>query len=419
MCVCEDNSSRSAPPYALVVTRHADVAMADPGLVAVATALRARVPELSAQLTEVIRAEIYFYRIGSVVSPDELRETCQANLEFVFRSLASDGPLDTTQAYSTGVHRAAAGAPLPAVMDAYRVGSRFIWNAIIDEAIHSEMLSSDALVRVTSDIWLVQDTFTQAMTSGYREEMTNQVLVHEQERSALVDALLDGRITDSTTLWEIAESLRINPHGSHVVVAADVPDIGHEALPTIENTLRARDIASAWRLLPSVQVGIVCLRQPDQIDRLVAALERVAAGRVGISPPYGSLDRTAHALRFARIAMNGALPKRISVVVFDANSLAVAAVSNPDVMQRVAGTVLGGLDVLAADDKAILLNTLEAWLGCGGSANDTADRIYCHPNTVRHRLRRIEERTGRSLSDPRQLTELCLALETERRLPRD
>lgn len=200
------------------------------------------------------------------------------------RPLGGDGPFDATQAYATGVRRAAAGVPLPAVMDAYRVGSRFIWNAIIDEAIHSERLSSDALVRVTSDIWLVQDTFTQAMTSGYREEMTNQILAHEQERSALVEALLDGRITDSTTLWEIAESLRINPHGSHVVVAAEVPDIGHEALPKMENTLRAKDIASAWRLLPSVQVGIVCLLQPDQIDRLVAALERVAAGRVGISP---------------------------------------------------------------------------------------------------------------------------------------
>jgi DNA-binding PucR family transcriptional regulator len=140
---------------------------------------------------------------------------------------------------------------------------------------------------------------------------------------------------------------------------------------------------------------------------------------VGISPRYESLDQTARAVRLARIAMKSARPKRVSVVVFEANPLAVAAVGNADVMQRVARTVLGGLDTLTEDDKAILLNTLEAWLDCGGSANATAERIYCHPNTVRHRLRRIEERTGRSLSDPRQLTELCLALETERRLPPD
>jgi plasmid stabilization system protein ParE len=395
------------------------VLIADRGLVAVATALGARLPELSAKLAEIIRGEIDFYRVGSLVSPDELRETCQANLEFVFRSLAGDGRFDTTQAYATGVRRATAGAPLPAVMDAYRVGSRFIWNAVIDEAVHSEMLSSDELIRGTSDIWLVQDTFTQAMTAGYREEMTNQILVHERERSALVEALLDGRITDSTTLWEIAENLRIDPTGWHVVVAAEAPDIGSEALPNIERNLRARGIASAWRLLPGVQVGIASLSDPDQMGRLVTVLERYARCRVGISPRYESLEQTARAVRLARIAMKSARPKRVSVVVFEANPLAVAAVGNADVMQRVARTVLGGLDTLTEDDKAILLNTLEAWLDCGGSANATAERIYCHPNTVRHRLRRIEERTGRSLSDPRQLTELCLALETERRLPPD
>ncbi len=400
------------------MTQPALVAIADPGLVTVATALRARAPELSVKLTEVIRGEVEFYRVSSIVSQDELRETCQANLEFVFRSLSVDGPFDTRQAYATGIRRAAAGAPLPAVMDAYRVGSRFIWNAIIDESVHRESLSSDALVRGASDIWLVQDTFTQAMTAGYREEMTNQILVHEHERSALVEALLDGRITDSTTLWEIAENLGIDPHGMHVVVAAEPPDIGYEALPNIEKNLRPRGIASAWRLLPSMQIGIVSLKDPGQLTRLVTVLQRQAKGRVGVSTVYESLDQTGRAVRLARIAMKGARPEKASVVVFDADPLSVAAVSNVDVMQRVAGSVLGGLDVLPDDDRAMLLNTLEAWLDCGGSANDTAERIYCHPNTVRHRLRRIEERTGRSLSDPRQLTELCLALETARRLPR-
>ncbi|GAA2051899.1 hypothetical protein GCM10009839_68920 [Catenulispora yoronensis] len=36
-----------------------------------------------------------------------------------------------------------------------------------------------------------------------------------------------------------------------------------------------------------------------------------------------------------------------------------------------------------------------------------------HPNTVRYRLRRLEERTGRTLSDPRRLAELSLAYEIE------
>jgi len=45
-----------------------------------------------------------------------------------------------------------------------------------------------------------------------------------------------------------------------------------------------------------------------------------------------------------------------------------------------------------------------------------AAALFCHPNTVRHRLRRIEEHTGRSISAPLDLAELCLAFEIDAQL---
>jgi sugar diacid utilization regulator len=44
------------------------------------------------------------------------------------------------------------------------------------------------------------------------------------------------------------------------------------------------------------------------------------------------------------------------------------------------------------------------------------NNLFCHPNTVRHRLRRIEKHTGRSLSRPRDVAELCLMFEVWRQL---
>ncbi|WP_434976477.1 helix-turn-helix domain-containing protein [Streptomyces puniciscabiei] len=41
----------------------------------------------------------------------------------------------------------------------------------------------------------------------------------------------------------------------------------------------------------------------------------------------------------------------------------------------------------------------------------------CHRNTVRHRLRRLEELTGRSLQDPRAVAEISVALHALRLLP--
>jgi hypothetical protein len=305
---------------------------------------------------------------------------------------------------------------LAVVMSAYRVGFRAMWEISLAEA-RELGVSTDAILATTSQLMIAQDTFTQAMAGAYRDELTHRMLSREEERSALVEAILFGRITDTQNLWDAADILRLPSSGPYVVVAAQVPGIGRAALPDIANKLDTRDIRSAWRLLPDLQVGIVYLRRPDVGDELIDVLRGVASARVGVSPPFDDLTETGEALRYARLAIAG---KRVDpqwVEVFDDSPLAVAAVSAPDVMARIGRDVLGPLDQLPAEERAILVETFAAWLDAGGSANQTAAAIFVHPNTVRHRLHRIEERTGRSLSRPRDVAELCLAFEVDRRLP--
>jgi DNA-binding PucR family transcriptional regulator len=67
-------------------------------------------------------------------------------------------------------------------------------------------------------------------------------------------------------------------------------------------------------------------------------------------------------------------------------------------------------------DRQMLFETFRVWLDNDASVCRTAEVLVCHPNTVRHRLRRIEKHTGRSLSRPRDIAELCLAFEVHRRL---
>ena len=89
----------------------------------------------------------------------------------------------------------------------------------------------------------------------------------------------------------------------------------------------------------------------------------------------------------------------------------------PHVALETARVVLGALFELPPDDRDLLLSTLDAWLDSGGSATATGARLFCHPNTVRYRLRRIEAGTGRSLSDPRELAELVTAVRAWSQLP--
>jgi PucR C-terminal helix-turn-helix domain/GGDEF-like domain len=391
----------------------------DPHVVKLSKLMLARAPRLGKAMADLLCREIDAYREGTFVTKDQVAESCVANLTFVFNSLAGDADVDVSPAEYTGTARALAGVPLPAVMTAYRIGFRFMWEETLAAA-RAAAIPTESILDATARVFLAQDTFTQAMASAYRQQLTAQILEREEERSALVEALLSRRLTDTQSLWEAADLLRLPTSGPYVVVAAELPAIGKLGLPTIENKLSTRDIRSAWRLLPDLQVGIVHLRgnaMPETLGTLIEVLRQAATARVGISPPFHELAETSDALRFARLAVTGKPSAESLVAVFDDTPLAVAAVSAPEVMAKIKSSVLGRLNELPAGERTILLDTFQAWLQAGGSANDTAAKIFCHPNTVRHRLRRIEELTGRSLSRPKDIAELCLAFEVEQRLP--
>lgn len=58
----------------------------------------------------------------------------------------------------------------------------------------------------------------------------------------------------------------------------------------------------------------------------------------------------------------------------------------------------------------LLVETLDAYLDGGGVLEACARQLFVHPNTVRYRLRRVAELTGRTPSDPRDALVLRIAL---------
>jgi hypothetical protein len=255
-----------------------------------------------------------------------------------------------------------------------------------------------------------------AVVAGHRDEQKRQLLAEGSQRSNLLDSLLEGRVFDEWNLREVAGHLRLPINGPFVVVAADVPMVGDEALPEIESKLRSLDIFSAWRLLPDLQLGIVHVASDRKLDLVVALLSRMTTARVGVSAPFEDLRDTPRALHVARVMVRGPSDSTSSVAVFDGSILATAAVSAPEVMIKTAGAALDGFGDLPDEDRKILFETFRVWLDNDASVCGAAEVLICHPNTVRHRLRRIEKHTGRSLSRPRDVAELCLAFEVHRHL---
>jgi hypothetical protein len=378
----------------------------------IAERLGERAEDLADQMTAAIQVGIPLYRNG-VVDHDTLRATCTVHVEAILSSLGRTPATASPESRDNGQRRAAVGVPLAAILEAYRVGARFMWEQVADTA-RSIGVGTDAVLRAGSEMWQVLDVYSQELADGYREEAAAQAISAEQQRSALFQALFDGHLA-TTNPWEAAELLRLPANGPLVVVAAEVPAIGRHALARGEQTLRDAGLTSTWRLLPDIEVGVVSLPGPAaQLDRLTDALSSCATGRVGVSPPYTDLRTTPQALTMARIALTSTLATR-GVTVFDRDLLAVAAVSAPDVMNLLAQTVLAGLAGLPEKERSTLLETFEAWLDSNGSAQAAAEHLYVHRNTIHHRLRKLERSTGQDLTNPRAVALLTLAFEIERR----
>jgi hypothetical protein len=378
----------------------------------IAALLLERLDQLTDEMTLAIQNAVTPYQKG-VVDHETLRAASTMNIRAILGDLGRVSATTSFESRQNGRERAAAGVPLTMVLEAYRVGGRFIWEQVASTA-RSVGASSDVVLRVGSEMWQVLDTYSQELAEGYREEASAQALSAEQQRSALFQALFEGHLA-ATNPWEAALLLRLPQNVPLVVVAGEVLAVGRHALPRAEYVLRDAGLFSTWRLLPDLEVGVVSLPNPSaQLDGLAEILSACAVGRVGISPEFTDLHAAPQALTLAQMALSSGLIED-GVTIFDHHLLGIASVSAPDFMEHLARVVLAGLALIPEKERATLLETLGVWLDNGGSAQKTSEQLFVHRNTVHQRLRKLETHTGQKLADPRSAALLTLAFEIDRR----
>jgi len=385
-----------------------------PEVARVAATLKLRFDDLVERLTARIAEEIDLYGSDAVVARAELRRSVADNFTFMLGAMSTSDDPDLGPPRRTGRRRAQEGAPLPELLRAYRLGFAFLWEELLAEARATGDGAVHALTDTAAAILTCSDEYAIALTEAYREAVSDRLVTTDRHRSALVEALVTGGVSAHGPAWEVAKLLDLPYEGSFVAVVAENTALGTASLTGVEGRLAPHDIASAWRLSPDQQVGVVCIgRRP--VELVVGVLGELATCRVGVSPTYATVDHTPRAVRLARIAMQNL--QAPGVAQFDDSPLGVLVAADPGVARDVVQRVFGRLLALDAEDRAGLLGTVEAWLEAGGSATAAGQALFCHPNTVRYRLRRVEELTGRSVDVPRAAAELAVALQALRVFP--
>ncbi|MDN5914424.1 MAG: helix-turn-helix domain-containing protein [Pseudonocardia sp.] len=158
---------------------------------------------------------------------------------------------------------------------------------------------------------------------------------------------------------------------------------------------------------------------PDVLSPVLESLRRLAPGlgtlrlHVGAGRPAAP-DALSGALREATHARDlaAARPDPVSVAgAGEVTSHVGLLASVPDEIRRAfAAQVLGPVLDYDARTGAGLCDTLVAFLDQAGSWSRTAERLHLHVNTVRYRIGRVEELTGRSLGHFPDRVDLYLAL---------
>jgi DNA-binding PucR family transcriptional regulator len=136
---------------------------------------------------------------------------------------------------------------------------------------------------------------------------------------------------------------------------------------------------------------------------------RVAASRVA---PTGALRQSYHEARYAlevTAIANGKAPDVASWEDLGAFQL-LLSIQDDEALRLYCDSVLGPIENGEGDYGGELIKSLEAFLEQNGQWEKAARELFCHRHTLRYRIRRVEQLTGRDLSSARDRIEFWLAL---------
>lgn len=342
----------------------------------------------------------------------ELRERIHHNLRQAVEGLVRSArglPVELADARATGTLRAEQGLPLSSLLRAYRSGGRLLWAALTEAVAAHDRSALPRLLPGASALWDVLDQMTDAVSESYRRTEAARADRDRERRAALLDVLLDGAAAaDAPAASEAAAQLGLPERGRYAVVVVAADGSAGAAETATERPGAAGAPRVLWRIRASGESGLVELgHHPlESVRELLAGL----GVRAGVSPVVEAPAELARAHRLAGLALRTA-PESGGphTALLDEGLPAALVAAQAELAGRLRTVVLGPVLALPAEDRRLLLTTLGTWLACRGSTTYAAQRLYCHRNTVSNRLRRLEQLTGRSLADPRQVVELALA----------
>ena len=310
----------------------------------------------------------------------------------------------------TGRRRARQGVPMELVLNAYSLGTRRLWEALLEQRNNPDLGIDDHVLLIAGQrIWSALDVQNATLVESYRRESSRLQRRDLQRQQSFLDGLVEGRGADPGFASEARDVLGISADDPLACVVAHFDGSLDEPLRAPEDRLERAGVFSYWHVRGGAFFGLVPTSELT-LPELVQLLEPAVVGRVGVALSAEGISGFATAYQLAgRVAET--LPRGSHQMVSVTDRLPeVLLGGSPEVTSLLVSETLGALLAQPPQQADLLLETLEALLAHNASPTHAAEQLFCHRNTVIYRMKQIESLTGRSLQDPRDKLLLSLGL---------
>jgi hypothetical protein len=362
--------------------------------------LRADADALVTEFVDRVRAIAPYGR--GVVPHDVLEADADRTFDYLLRRVAGQpvperlleiGP-------SIGRDRARRGVPLNDLLTAVRLDFRVLWAGLRERA---DPADEPLLVSHVEDVWAAVEDYTTQIQVSYQAEAALLARERQGERTMLVAALLAGRDPDPDEVERLAVALDVDVDADLLVAAAAA-----SAGPALR---RAADRLGADGRMVHVQstgryVVLIARWEGGTGAPVRAALAGVPCGVGPLAHGLANVPRSARiAGEIVDVSSHVDGPREVSDAWFP-----LAAARLADTAADLVEAELAGLADAPPRERERLLAAVRAYTATGSVA-EVAARLYCHRNTVRARLRRFAELTGRDVTVPTDAAVVLLALQ--------
>jgi hypothetical protein len=394
-------------------------------VVRVGEQLVAKPDAIGASMVKRIVAEVPMYqRVGTKLL-DDVKLLARRNSQVLAEALADRGRIDRQALDYVAEHarnRVRGGVSLEAMLHAYRVGGNVFWEQCMAEAIALGLSRNTSLELARGFFEMFDELTTHAAETYVREE--SRLLARRNDAARdLLELLILGEI-DSSWVDRHPAAPWIDPRAELLVAVGTVAESGkqlsdpvqvaHAALTTAIGTAGGPPLTA---IRHGVIVALIGAHTEAPISpRLSAECARLKAAenvdlRWGVSGRCDGFGGVRGGYEQAAFALSRTTEQCPVVCPADMPALHYALNSAPAATRALIASRAPGLASLDERAMKVLRETVDAFAESNLNVTRAAAALYVHPNTLRYRLKRIQQFSGQDPHTFAGLAELQCILE--------